>query len=139
MLTARNPNHLYIYGMGGMFTSFVTVCTRSTLTKIVGKYSVGKCFAVIGSVGAISSFVQPLYQVVWVNRYCLLTVVCKNMQENVKHPNYSLDWHPGLVYCITATLVIITTCIAIYAFLHVRMVKSKHGGFMDEEIKMEKK
>jgi hypothetical protein len=138
MLTARNPNLLYIYGLGSLFTSFITVCIRSTLIKIVGKASVGKCFAVIGAVAAISSFIQPLFQVVWSNRYCFIdTVICKHKQENVKQLNYSLDWHPGLTYCIVATLVIINTCIAIYAFLHVRMVKSKHGRFMVEEIKLE--
>ncbi len=102
---------MYIYGLGSMVTTFVTVGTRSALTKIVGKEDVGKCFAVIGCVAALTSFITPLYQVVYIN---------------------SFDYHLGLAYCIVATLVVINIFNSGYAYFHVRSVKKKAGGIFFE-------
>ncbi|XP_059088745.1 uncharacterized protein LOC131884867 [Tigriopus californicus] len=107
-LLAWNPNALYLANLLKMFSDATTVAIRATLTKIVGTLDVGKVFACVAAVQALSDLASPLYNIVYIA---------------------SIDWHLGMSFCISATLLLVMLVVCIYANFFLKQYEQKYGPF----------
>lgn len=107
-LLAWNPNALYLANLLKMFSDATTVTIRATLTKIVGPLDVGKVFACVAAVQALSDLASPLYNIVYIA---------------------SIEWHLGMTYCISATLLMVMLVVCTYTFFFLKNFEKKHGNF----------
>ncbi|TRY78552.1 hypothetical protein TCAL_07739 [Tigriopus californicus] len=109
-LLATDRAHLFIGSFVDMFNLAGIVATRSSLASLVDDKDIGKLFGLLAVVQSIASGLSPLYHL---------------MFEGTQ------NFHPGLSFCIHATIYIIIGLAAIYLILHFR--RNRIGYFQKPE------
>ena len=104
MLSARVKELLYLQKILDSFNDSVTLGIRAALTKLVGGQDVGKVFACVGVVQAGSGFISPLYNLIYLE---------------------TLDWHPGMPYCVAEMLLIFLIALSLYCWFKIKRFNSK--------------
>ena len=104
MLTAPFANLLYLYSCFSIFKGYISLGTRSGLSKLVDESDVGKVLSLISCVNGLLNMIGPTYNIVYVE---------------------TLDWHPGFIYCVASVFLVYEMSVALYVGFFLRKHRRK--------------
>jgi len=99
---AENKNVLYAVLAVAVFDQLFNMPLRSSMSKIVGSGEVGKVFAAMGSIKALTGFAAPVFNYIYIQ---------------------TLDTYVGSVFLVMAALYTINIALTLYVWVVLRKVK----------------
>jgi len=113
-----NEDKIYLYGIVvcALFDWLCTQPLRSSMTKLVGPGDVGKVFACVGSLQAITGFASPLYNLLYIS---------------------TMDTFIGTVYAISAGVFGLQLLLLGYINFFLKKKEKKEKSEMDQQISKE--